>query len=79
MLDQGSKFNDILLGPAIITWPKEDDSGDGPLWAEIVESKRLSPAAGLRRPRTQVRRLPGRRGRGDRIPGRQPSRRRDRG
>jgi len=37
MLDQGSKFSDILLGPAIITWPKEDDPGDQTLWAEIVE------------------------------------------
>jgi hypothetical protein len=37
MLDQGSKFSDILLGPAIITWPKEDDPGDQATWAEIVE------------------------------------------
>ena len=37
MLDQGSKFSEILLGPAIITWPKEDDPGDQATWAEIVE------------------------------------------
>jgi hypothetical protein len=37
MMDQGSKFSDILLGPAIITVPKLDDPGEETLWAEIVE------------------------------------------
>ena len=36
MMDQGAKFSDIMLGPAIITWPKEQDQGNGPIWAEIV-------------------------------------------
>lgn len=37
MLDQGSKFGDIMLGPAIITWPKEDEA-DGIVWAEVVDN-----------------------------------------
>jgi hypothetical protein len=37
MLDQGSKFSDIMIGPAIITVPKEPPAEDEPVWAEIVE------------------------------------------
>jgi hypothetical protein len=34
---EGSKFSDIQSGPAIVTRPKEDGSGDAPVWAEIIE------------------------------------------